>query len=129
MRGYVKPAVDLTEDYAEGVYAASGSIVAENGAVEESSSAAEDYGSPKCDSIYMNGVWQAPDYSAWGPEGRGYKAQYGCLGCPSYTWNGCGLGTEHYGNSGNAASYDVDNGNRKPDWEKQGHLPDETVTF
>ena len=30
--------------------------------------------------------------------------------------------------SGYAGSYDTDNGNRKPSWEKKGYGPDDTVT-
>lgn len=109
MRGYVKPLVIANNTMAEGVYTASG----DSGA--------------KCDSIYMNGVWQAGDYSDWGTGTRGYKQQFGCIGCPANTGSGCGLDT-HYPPSGPASSYDVDNGNRKPTWEKKGYGPDDTVT-
>ena len=34
----------------------------------------------------------------------------------------------HYVDSGYAGSYDTDNGNRKPSWEKKGYGPDDTVT-
>ena len=34
----------------------------------------------------------------------------------------------HYVDSGYAGSYDVDNGNRKPSWEKKGYGPDDAVT-
>lgn len=111
MNVYERPAVLVNEELAEGVYAASGT--SENGL--------------KCDSKYMQGVWQAPDYSDWGGTTRGYKQQFACLGCPANTDNGCGLQT-HYIESGNAASYDVDNGNRKPSWEKKGYGPDDPVT-
>lgn len=107
---YDKPVVLPNEDMAEGVYAASGAV-----------------SGPKCDSVYMLGVWQAPDYSDWNGGTRGYKQQFGCLGCPANTGNGCGLQT-HYIQSGQAASYDVDNGNRKPSWEKKGYGPEDTVT-
>ena len=30
--------------------------------------------------------------------------------------------------SGYAGSYNTDNGNRKPSWEKKGYGPDDTVT-
>lgn len=109
MSTYTKPVISIDDGLAEGVYAASGN----NG--------------PKCDSQYMNGVWQKPDYSDWAGGTRGYKQQFGCLGCPAYTWNACGLQT-HYENSGQAGSYDVDNGNRKPSWENKGYGPDDTVT-
>lgn len=111
MNTYERPVVLANEELAEGVYAASGT--SENNL--------------KCDSVYMNGVWQAPDYSDWGGSTRGYKQQFACLGCPANTANGCGLQT-HYIESGEAASYDVDNGNRKPSWEKKGYGPDDPVT-
>ena len=101
------PVMIRTEELAEGVYLASGGI--------------------KCDSVYMNGVWQAPDYSDWNGTTRGYKQQFGCLGCPANTASGCGL-LSHYVDSGYAGSYDVDNGNRKPSWEKKGYGPDDAVT-
>lgn len=113
MTNYEKPVVLANEDVAEGVYAASGSVASGGG--------------PKCDSIYMKGVWQAPDYSDWAGETRGYKQQFACLGCPANTGNGCGLQT-HYIESGQAASYDVDDGNRKPSWEKKGYGPEDPVT-
>ena len=40
MKNYERPVMIRTEELAEGVYLASGGI--------------------KCDSVYMNGVWQAP---------------------------------------------------------------------
>jgi len=111
MVNYERPVVLANEDLSEGVYAASGAV-----------------DGPKCDSIYMQGVWQAPDYSQWSNgENRGYKQQFACLGCPANTDSGCGLLT-HYVESGNASSYDVDNGNRKPSWEKKGYKPDDPVT-
>lgn len=119
MKAYEKPSVTSCGTVYEGVYAASGD------AASDSSDSADGL---KCDSIYMKGVWQAPDYSNWAAgETRGYKQQFGCLGCPANTDNGCGLLT-HYVESGNAASYEVDNGNRKPSWEKKGYGPDDGVT-
>lgn len=110
MKTYKKPVFTIASGLSEGVYLASGSN-----------------GGRKCDSIYMNGVWQGPDYSDWAGSTRGYRQQFGCLGCPAYTWNGCGL-LSHYEESGQAGSYDTDNGNRKPSWEKKGYGPDDTVT-
>lgn len=110
---YEKPVVIPAEDIAEGVYMASGTV-----------NTAGD-GERKCDSIYMKGVYQAPNYNLDGTSG--YKAQFGCLGCPAFTYNACGLQT-HYVESGEAGSYDVDNGNRKPSWESLGYLPDQQVT-
>lgn len=106
---YEKPMVIVNNMLAEGVYTASGDL------------------SGKCNSVYMNGVWQQPDYSDWGGVDRGYKQQYGCLGCPSYTATGCGLDS-HFVDSGMSGSYDQDNGNRKPTWEKRGYKPDDVVS-
>lgn len=119
---YVKPMIIFNDTRAESVYMASGTAPIEN-----ANTTTPENDGPKCDSIYMKGVWQAPDYSDWNGHVRGYKKQFGCLGCPAYTWNACGLQT-HYVDSGNASSYDVDNGNRKPSWEKKGYGPDEEVS-
>lgn len=113
MGEYQKPIIVANDELAEGVFAASG--------------ATDSDGGPKCDSRYMQGVWQAPDYSDWAGSTRGYRQQFGCLGCPANTDNGCGLQT-HYVESGKASSYDVDNGNRKPSWEKKGYGPNDPVT-
>lgn len=109
MADYEKPVILANDDVAEGVYAASGDNVA------------------KCDSVYMLGVWQAQDTSPWGETTPGYKQVFGCLGCPAHTANGCGLQT-HYIESGQASSYDVDDGNRMPSWERKGYGPDDPVT-
>lgn len=116
MRDYEKPMIQVSSDLAESIYLASGGEATTG-----------DAGAAKCDSIYMNGVWQKPDYSDWAGSTRGYKQQFGCLGCPANTDNGCGLQT-HYVDSGYAGSYDVDDGNRKPSWEKKGYGPDDVVT-
>lgn len=117
MGEYQKPVVVTNDELAEGVYTASG--------VPSDTSNSD--GGPKCDSIYMKGVWQAPDYSNWNGVDRGYRQQFGCLGCPAYTANACGLKT-HYIDSGEASSYEVDNGNRMPSWERKGYGPDDVVT-
>lgn len=115
MRNYERPVVLVNDGLAEGVFAASGEVTTSDGA-------------KKCDSIYMNGVWQAMDTSAWAAgEERGYKQQFGCLGCPANTDNGCGLLT-HYVDSGYAASYEADDGNRMPSWERKGYGPNDPVT-
>ena len=117
MKRYEKPVVIFADEAAEGIYAASGAAtetISGNGGIG-------------CDSVYMKGVWQGPDYSDWAGSTRGYKQQFGCLGCPAFTQNGCGL-QNHYGASGNAASYDVDNGKRKPSWETKGYAPNDPVT-
>lgn len=114
MKAYERPHVLFAAGAAEGIYMASGASEGDNDGL-------------KCDSKYMNGEWQAPDYSDWAGGTRGYRQQFGCLGCPTNTANGCGLLT-HYIDSGNADSYHVDDGNRKPSWEKKGYGPDDTVT-
>ena len=119
MKNYEKPVVVVNDETAEGVYAASGAV---GGAGVEAAG-----GAPKCDSIYMQGVWQAPDYSNKEGVTKGYRQQFGCLGCPAYTADACGLLT-HYVASGNASSYDVDNGKRKPSWEAKGYGPGDPVT-
>lgn len=107
MKNYKKPIIEIIEA-SEGIYSASGSSL--------------------CDSIYMKGVYQAPDYSNWSEgEARNYKAQYGCHGCPAFTGTACGL-TTHYIDADKADSYDVDAGNRKPIWEQKGYQPDDIVT-
>lgn len=136
MKSYEKPVILANEELAEGVYAASGAVdegfnePAGSESVESSSETTDNNvtdNGPKCDSKYMNGEWQAPDYSDWAGGTRGYKQQFACLGCPANTDNGCGLLT-HYVDSGNASSYDVDDGNRKPSWEKKGYGPDDVVS-
>lgn len=119
MKEYIRPCVITNLDCAEGVYLASGGNMAADGNENNNGS--------KCDSKYMKGVWQAPDYSDWNGGTRGYKQQFACLGCPANTASACGLLT-HYEDSGHAGSYDVDNGNRMPSWEKKGYGPDDTVT-
>jgi hypothetical protein len=112
MKNYETPTLSIDSNLAESVFLASGTTtqVAEG-----------------CDSKYMKGIWQAPDYSDWNGTIRSYKAQFGCLGCPRYTGTACGLLT-HYVDSGYASSYDVDNGNRMPSWEKKGYGPNDPVT-
>ncbi len=110
MQNYVKPIILANNELSEGVYAASGAT--DNG--------------PKCDSIYMKGEW-VKGYEQWKPE-LTYKEWHGCNGCPAYTGTGCGLKT-HYVDSNYSPTYDVDNGKRKPTWEKEGHLPDEIIKW
>lgn len=112
MSTYQKSVITVTEGLAEGVYAASGAVAG---------------GGVKCDSQYMNGNWQKPDYSDWNGINRGYKQQFGCLGCPAYRDTGCGLQSDYIA-SENAESYNQDNGNRMPSWERKGYQPDDTVT-
>ena len=82
----------------------------------------------ECNERALGSKWlDLSDYSDWNGTTRGYKQQFGCLGCPANTASGCGL-LSHYVDSGYAGSYDVDNGNRKPSWEKKGYGPDDAVT-
>lgn len=55
MKAYRKPVITVDSGLSEGIYLASGST---------------DKGL-KCDSKYMKGVWQAPDYSGWNCGTRG----------------------------------------------------------
>jgi hypothetical protein len=112
MKDYTSPEVRLTDEAAEGVYAASGE---------------EEVLGSKCDSVYMKGIWQGPDYSDWAGGTRGYKDQFGCLGCRANTATACGLQT-HYIESGEASSYDDDDGIRMPSWEQKGYGPNDVVT-
>lgn len=120
MKQYTKPVALVNDELTEGIYAASGEATGNNG-----NSTSNGIG---CDSKYMKGVYQAPDYSQWSNgENRSYRKQFGCLGCPAFTQSACGLQT-HYIDSGNASSYEVDNGNRMPSWERKGYKPDDPVT-
>ena len=124
MQKYIKPEALVSEDISEGVFAASGTTAGGGG---NNNAADKENGGLKCDSKYMKGKWQAPDYSDWAGQTRGYKQQFACLGCPANTANGCGLQT-HYIDSGQASSYETDNGNRMPSWERKGYKPDDPVT-
>lgn len=120
MKKYERPVVIVNSDFAEGVYADSGTVAGN---------------ANLCNSIYMRGIWQAQDNSAWAGETRGYKQQFGCLGCPANRGGGasdngaggCALLVDQAYLDG-ATSYDVDNGNRKPEWERRGYGPDDIVT-
>lgn len=70
MNTYKKPLITIDSDLAEGIYLASGS----NGL--------------KCDSRYMKGNWQAPDYSSWNGEVRRASA---CEGCHKNAEGGCAV--------------------------------------
>ena len=102
MKKYEKPIILANSDLSEGVYTASGA--AGNG--------------PKCDSKHMKGVFKAPDYT----NTTSNIGRYGCNGCPAFRHNGCGLQSD-YVDSNYASSYDADNGNRMPEWEKKGWDP------
>ena len=76
-------------------------------------------GVPTCDSKYTGGVYHPATYS-----GTTVMEVYGCMGCPAFRGDACGLTTDYVA-SGYASSYDVDNGNRMPAWEKHGWAPDD----
>jgi len=106
MKNYEKPIVLINEELSEGVYAASGA------------------GRPGCDSQYMSGVWQ-PYTGGWD---KTVKKFYGCIGCPAYRngeIKGCALLVDQAYLDG-ATSYDIDAGNRMPEWERReysaGHM-------
>ena len=107
MKNYERPVMIRTEELLRGVYLASGGI--------------------KCDSVYHERCVAGADYSIGMAPHADTSKQFGCLGCPANTASGCGL-LSHYVDSGYAGSYDVDNGNRKPSWEKKGYGPDDAVT-
>lgn len=102
MKEYKSPVILCSQDTSEGVYLASG---------DESSTERG-----KCDSKYMNGVYHKPDYSS-----NNNIDGLGCNGCPAFRENACGIQTEEYW-----GSYDTDNGNRMPEWERQGKEPYDT---
>jgi len=93
MKNYQKPTIVGSEELSEGIYMASGSA--------------------QCNSQYMSGVFRKPDYSI-----NNHIDGLGCNGCPAFRGDHCGLQTEEYW-----GSYDVDNGNRKPGWEREGKDP------
>ena len=53
-----------------------------------------------------------------------YISRFGCHGCPAFRENGCGLQMEDYW-----GSYDIDNGNRFPNWEKAGYQPYDKIDW
>jgi hypothetical protein len=103
MATYSKPIVIPSAELAEGVYAASGDTL-----------------SLSCNSKYMKGAYHAPDYN----NTTSYYGRFGCLGCPAYRWNGCGLSLESY-----YGSYDTDQGKRMPSWEKLGHTATDAIDW
>ena len=105
MRDYEKPLVEVLNEQAEGVYAASGGN-----------------GTPGCDSQYMGGVYQHYE-GGWN---KNAKQFYGCIGCPAYRETGCGLQVDQAYLDG-ATSYNTDNGNRMPEWERKGASPNRMI--
>lgn len=93
---YAKPTIVINEELFEGVYANSGSSNA------------------KCDSIHMKGKPQSPTYN---PIKDGYKIGRGCEGCSAWDGSSCRLVSKP-----EELNWD---GDFRPTWEVQGHLPDE----
>lgn len=109
MKNYERPVILVNEELSEGVYAASGARSI-----------------PGCDSKYMNGIFQ--EYAGgWNVTAKEF---YGCVGCPAYRNSnglvGCALLVDKAYLDG-ATSYDTDAGNRMPDWERMGALPDRMI--
>lgn len=98
---YEKPLIVVEEGCAEGIYTASGSTLG-------------------CDSKYIKGVYHAPNYYSE----ENYISRFGCHGCPAFRDAGCGLQQEDYW-----LSYNVDNENRYPNWEKFGHTPTDPIDW
>jgi hypothetical protein len=103
---YEKPIAIVTGDVAESIYMASGETTVSTG--------------EGCNSKYMNGTYQAPDYS----NTQSYYGRFGCNGCPAFRWNGCGIQMEYFWDS-----YHADDGNRMPNWEKIGHQPNDPIDW
>ena len=97
MKTYVQPTLTENEDAFEGIYTASGNK-------KESASGYS------CDSKYMNGTYVIGTYT---PINDGYKKGRGCEGCPANYGNSCGVSQVNY------------DGDFRPSWEVQGHLPNE----
>ena len=70
MKEYIRPAVTVTEETGEGVYAASGSTQGGN-----------QNGPVSCESKYMNGQYQNMNYTS---SDGSVKDTFGCLGCNCY---------------------------------------------
>lgn len=94
---YTKPEINIINDYPEDVYMSSGS---------------QKY--TKCKSIYLNGTYQKPTYN---PIQDGYKVGRGCEGCPASDGSSC-----RFDSHPEQMNWD---GDFRPSWEIQGHLPDE----
>ena len=101
---YEKPVVEVMPDLAESVYMASGTTGGSGSASANG-----------CNSKYMGGVYHKPDYSI-----NNNINGLGCNGCPAFRADSCALQTEYLWDS-----YKVDEGNRMPEWERQGKGPDD----
>lgn len=73
----------------------------------------------RCESRYMNGVWQGTRQGAWGGMKLGCKELLGCSGCPADNRDGCGLQKPNF-----SRYYGVI-GSLKPEWEAAGKGPDD----
>ena len=65
MKNYEKPVVLSNEELVEGIYTASGDMVAEN------NTTAANAARPGCDSKYVNGVWHKDNYGSLRPGQKG----------------------------------------------------------
>lgn len=96
---YEKPVIIVTEEFAEGVYTASGGNIADNG----------------CASIYMNGEHKSAQTTIMGNE---YKMiDRGCEGCPADQGGQCRLDLGPFGSS------------LMPTWERNGLDPNSNFIY
>lgn len=118
MKNYEKPIVLANNELFEGVFAGSGIQAGGTGG----GTGDGDTGSGvivQCNSAYMNGTYQAPDWNNTSTN----IGRYGCNGCPAERQGThCGLLTD-YVTSGYADSYKQNAGNYKPLWESKGLDP------
>lgn len=103
MSNYEKPVLEMCPEYSEAIYMASGANAKD---FDDNDSEGA------CNSIYMKGVYHPANTN-----GLTYMEKHGCQTCPGGNHNGCKL---------QANGYKADeNGKNRPNWEKQGHQPDE----
>ena len=103
MKNYEKPMALMNDELAEGVYAASGDQGIDNGEDNDNDNG------PKCNSIYVNGVFHPSNWS--NPNGTMIDVR-GCEGCPANNGH-CRIATGEVNWEGDF----------RPSWEVQGHLP------
>jgi hypothetical protein len=116
MKNYEKPMIIANDELAEGVYATTSGATS-NGAAASGTAVSG------CDSIYMQGHYQAADFNK---QNATYGERLGCTGCPAFAYNYCQL-EDYYRTQ--YTSYEVDNGNRRPAWETKGHTYDELIDW
>lgn len=101
MKNYEKPILMTSEELHEGVYLASGDVVAGGGTGT----------SGGCESDWMNGTFVQPK---WGKEGTNIEVR-GCQGCTAEDGDGCKL----------AKGEPKRDGTYKPLWEQKGEGPND----